>query len=252
MKLPLFRLLSPALAAGLFLGSISQAWSQQPVSTGPIVSVGPDPGTITLRSQQSSAPVTYHGMDKANIMTASGRIATVAEVKPGMPATVYYSKEGNRWIVSKLLIPDIAPAAPGTPGAAPAAGTGVAGAPGAGANATGAAGTTTTGTNTTTTGPAETGGAGAVGATNAGTPIVPGSAGRGEPMATPTVPTRNGPANLTGGETKDLNSATRTDGDRTTQPGSRAATDGDITTQPGTRKPTDPSTRGNRQQSGGQ
>ena len=117
MKTPLLSVFT-AIAVQ-FLGSSIQLLAQDgPVTTGIIQEFSKENGTLTLRSEQSGVgTVTYHGMDKANVMTVAGKLGTAKDLASGMRVSVFYAKQGDRVVVSKVLIPDPAPVSlnPATP-----------------------------------------------------------------------------------------------------------------------------------------
>ena len=105
--------LSSAILAAL--GCIATLNAQTPVSTGTIQAVGKEEGTLTLRANQAlAAPLIFHGMDKAKIETASGKVATLADLAPGVSATVHYAQRDNRWYVARVVIEDPTAAVPAT------------------------------------------------------------------------------------------------------------------------------------------
>ena len=88
---------------------------QGPVSTGRIQDISREDGILRLRPEQSgSGPITYYGMDKADIVTVGGKAVKLADLTPGMQVSVFYKKQDERWVVSKILIPD-ASATPSAP-----------------------------------------------------------------------------------------------------------------------------------------
>ncbi len=92
--------------------------AQGPVSTGTIQDVSREDGILRLRPEQSgSKPIIYYGMDKADIQTVAGKAAKLADIAPGMLVSVFYAKQNDRWVVSKVLIPD-APVVPAVVGSA--------------------------------------------------------------------------------------------------------------------------------------
>jgi len=77
-----------------------------PVTTGSVVALAPDKRTMTIRATPSAEPITFYGMDRANVMTGSGRQATLANVQIGLPVTVFYTPQEKHWVVSKIVIPE--------------------------------------------------------------------------------------------------------------------------------------------------
>jgi len=100
------RLLAPLLALGFTCLGCPDAKAQEPVSTGIIQGTVPKAGTLTLRSDQTTRPITFYGMDRANIFTADGKAATMADLQPGLQVTIQYAVQGDRWYISKVVLPE--------------------------------------------------------------------------------------------------------------------------------------------------
>jgi hypothetical protein len=100
------------LVAALLLGGASLTFAQK-VSTGIIQGYQPKAGTLTIRSDQTQGLITFFGVDKANIFTADGKVATIAELPLGSKVTVEFTEKDKQWFVSKVILPASAPA-PGT------------------------------------------------------------------------------------------------------------------------------------------
>ncbi|RYD74620.1 MAG: hypothetical protein EOP84_19600, partial [Verrucomicrobiaceae bacterium] len=100
-----FSLSSLVAAAVLGLGSITVSQAQEPVSTGTIQGLVPRAGTLTLRSDQTSRPITFYGIDRATIFTEDGQPALIGDLEAGMKATIQYAVRGNRWYISKIILP---------------------------------------------------------------------------------------------------------------------------------------------------
>ena len=99
------RISTVALISACFVALSAHA--QTPVSTGVVQAVGTQDGTLTLRANQPlAAPLVFHGMGKAKIETADGKVATLANLTPGLNVTVHYAQQDNRWYVSRVVIPD--------------------------------------------------------------------------------------------------------------------------------------------------
>lgn len=98
-------LIASLSAAALWLNGAPQAVAQEPVSTGVVQGVAPKTGVLTIRSNQTQRPVTFYGIDKATI-TAGQRPALITDIQPGMLVTVQYAIRGDKWYISKLLLPE--------------------------------------------------------------------------------------------------------------------------------------------------
>lgn len=178
----------------LACGGISTVQAQEPVSTGIVHGMVEKAGVLTLRSDQNQRLLTFHGMDKANVFTADGQPAKMADMQVGQRVTVQYATRDGKWYISKVILP--------APAAAPAAGLPVNVDPAVRSRAANDRDITTQ----------------------------PGSAARIDGDIT-TQPTNNAAVDrdIT---TQPPNHALY-DRDITTQPGSKALIDNDITTQPG-------------------
>ena len=100
----LTKLFSAFAAAAVLFAAVPETQAQEPVSTGIIQGMVPKAGTLILRSDQTTRPITFYGMDRANIFTADGKAATVADLQPGMKATIQYAVRENRWYISKIIL----------------------------------------------------------------------------------------------------------------------------------------------------
>ena len=82
-----------------------------PMNSGLVQSLSKEHGTLTLRTEAgTTGSIVYYGMDKADILTASGKPAKIADISPGQRVSVFYGKRGDQWFVSRVLIPDPTPA----------------------------------------------------------------------------------------------------------------------------------------------
>jgi hypothetical protein len=105
------RSLASFLAAAVLAVGTPALLAQEPVSTGIIQGVVPKAGTLTIRSDQTTRPITFYGMDRANIFTADGKPALIGDLQPGIKVTVQYAIKGERWYISKVLLPEQRPVA---------------------------------------------------------------------------------------------------------------------------------------------
>jgi len=78
-------------------------------STGTIATYTPSSDYIMFRSTTDTAPVRYYYTKSTTILDPEGRTVTWSAIRPDLPATFYYVKEGDRMIVSKCVL--IQPAA---------------------------------------------------------------------------------------------------------------------------------------------
>jgi hypothetical protein len=71
-------------------------------SAGTISEFSPD--MITIRSETSSEPVHYSYSKTTTYVDEAGSPVSLELVKSGLPVTVYYVKEGDRMVASKVIV----------------------------------------------------------------------------------------------------------------------------------------------------
>jgi hypothetical protein len=107
-----------AAAAGML--AISVASAQQTTTTttdssgtttvsttdaaGTIMGYTPDRDYITFRTQTAPAPVRYYYNKQTTIVDPEGHTVAWTDIRPDMPATVYYTAEGDRMVVHKIML----------------------------------------------------------------------------------------------------------------------------------------------------
>ena len=110
------------IVAALQMALLGTLLAQGPLNTGIIQTLSKEQGTLTLRTEQSAGgPITYYGMGKAEVLTVGGKLGTIADLSVGQRVTVFYGKQGDKWVVSRVLV-----AEPGT-ATGPATGTAASG-----------------------------------------------------------------------------------------------------------------------------
>src|SRR2546423_4612883 len=74
-------------------------------STGTIATYTPGTDYITFRTGGTTgAPVRYYYSKDTTVLDPEGRTVTWSAVRPDMPATVYYVREGDRMLVRKVVL----------------------------------------------------------------------------------------------------------------------------------------------------
>src|SRR5438132_5406365 len=73
-------------------------------STGTIAAYTPGSDYITFRTTTDAAPVKYYYTKSTTILDPEGRTVEWSAIRPDLPATVYYVKEGDRVIVRKIVL----------------------------------------------------------------------------------------------------------------------------------------------------
>jgi hypothetical protein len=73
-------------------------------STGTITAYTPDSDYISFRTTTDATPVKYYYSKDTTILDPTGRTLTWSAVRPDLPATVYYVREGDRMLVRKIVL----------------------------------------------------------------------------------------------------------------------------------------------------
>jgi hypothetical protein len=73
-------------------------------ATGTISTYTPGTDYITFRTSTDTAPVRYYYTKDTAILDPEGQVVTWSAVRPDLPATVYYMRDGDRMIVRKIVL----------------------------------------------------------------------------------------------------------------------------------------------------
>lgn len=73
-------------------------------SAGTITTYSPSSDYITFRSTTDTAPVRYYYNKETTVVDPEGRTVTWSAVRPDLPATVYYTRDGDRMIVHRVVL----------------------------------------------------------------------------------------------------------------------------------------------------
>ena|SRR3984893_4719576 len=73
-------------------------------STGTISTYTPGTDYITFRTSTDAAPVRYYYSKDTTILDPQGNTVTWSAVRPDLPATVYYTRDGERMVVRKIVL----------------------------------------------------------------------------------------------------------------------------------------------------
>jgi hypothetical protein len=73
-------------------------------STGTIATYTPDSDYFMFRPSPDVAPVRYYYTKDTTILDPEGHTVTWSAIRPDMPATVYYTSEGDRVVVRKVVL----------------------------------------------------------------------------------------------------------------------------------------------------
>ena len=78
--------------------------------TGTVSEIAPSSSTIVIKSESSPQPMRYTFNEKTTFVDASGATVSQESIR-NQPVTVYYTKDGDNMMVSKVVVTKSAPAA---------------------------------------------------------------------------------------------------------------------------------------------
>jgi len=78
--------------------------SDTTTASGTITTYTPGTDYITFRAGTTGTPVRYYYTRNTAILDPAGQVVTWSAVRPDLPATVYYVREGDRMIVRKIVL----------------------------------------------------------------------------------------------------------------------------------------------------
>src|SRR5260221_4316086 len=94
--------------SGMILVAANVAFAQvattttQTTSVGTVREFGPD--MITVQTQTSPTPIRYSFTKTTTYVDESGNPVSIETVKSGLPVTVFYDKEGDQMVASKVVV----------------------------------------------------------------------------------------------------------------------------------------------------
>lgn len=107
MKLSIPRSILAGVAAGM-LASLS-AYAQTAVTTTSTTTTAGtisefSPNTIIVRSESAPEPIRYSYTKSTTYVDETGAPVSIETVKSGLPVTVYYTKEGDGMVATKVIV----------------------------------------------------------------------------------------------------------------------------------------------------
>ncbi len=97
--------LAKILAVACSLGVVTaMAQTSTTVTTKTISTYTPGTDYITFRTSTDAAPVRYYYSKDTTILDPEGHTVTWSAVRPDLPATVYYTRDGERMVVRKIVL----------------------------------------------------------------------------------------------------------------------------------------------------
>jgi len=85
-----------------FAGEVMEKTSTTTTYSGTVSDISPSSSTIIVKSESSPAPVTYKYTKTTTWVDSSGNVITSEQAR-NSPVTVYYAKEGDSMIVTKVV-----------------------------------------------------------------------------------------------------------------------------------------------------
>lgn len=73
-------------------------------AAGTITTYTPGTDYLTFRAGTTGTPVRYYYTKNTTVLDPEGRTVTWSAVRPDLPATVYYVREGDRMVVRKVVL----------------------------------------------------------------------------------------------------------------------------------------------------
>lgn len=78
--------------------------SSTTTAAGTITTYTPGGDSLMLRAGTTGTPVRYYYNRETTVLDPEGHVVTWSAVRPDVPATVYYVREGDRMIVRKVVL----------------------------------------------------------------------------------------------------------------------------------------------------
>jgi hypothetical protein len=85
-------------------GGVSSTTTSTQNGTGVISAYTPGSDYIQFRSEASAAPVKYYYTKSTQVVDPDGRTVEWSALRPDMPVTYTYVKDGDRMVVSKVTL----------------------------------------------------------------------------------------------------------------------------------------------------
>jgi hypothetical protein len=72
--------------------------------TGTITTFSPDGNIMTVRTSSSAEPITYYYTPQTVVVDPTGAAVQLSALRPDMPVTYTYTKQGDQMIVTKVTL----------------------------------------------------------------------------------------------------------------------------------------------------
>ena len=73
-------------------------------AAGRIVTYTPDSDYITFRTAPDVTPVRYYYTRDTTVVDPEGHVVSLSAIRPDMPATIYYTRVGDRVMVRRVVL----------------------------------------------------------------------------------------------------------------------------------------------------
>ncbi|HWB58499.1 MAG TPA: hypothetical protein VG733_03365 [Chthoniobacteraceae bacterium] len=108
MKNTLMKYTIPGIVAGVVLALSPFTFGQAVETTTTTSSAGTittfDPNAIVIKSETSTEPVRYQYTKKTVYVDENGNPVSIETIKSGLPVTVYYDREGDGMVATKVVV----------------------------------------------------------------------------------------------------------------------------------------------------
>ena len=107
-------LISATLAVSAFAQTtVSETTTTKTTSMGTISEFSPE--TIVIKTETSPEPVRYSYTKTTTYVDETGAPVSMATVKSGLPVTVFYVRDGDRMVASKVIVRKTVAVVPSNP-----------------------------------------------------------------------------------------------------------------------------------------
>jgi hypothetical protein len=84
--------------------NVEPASAELTTSTGSFATYTPGGEYFTFRTTTGGEPVKYYYTKQTTIVDPAGQTVAWSDIRPDVPATVYYARQGDRMIVRKVVL----------------------------------------------------------------------------------------------------------------------------------------------------
>ncbi len=72
--------------------------------TGTLTTLSPTGNMMTVRTTTGTEPTTYYYTEKTTVVDPEGQAVQITQLRPDMPVTYTYAKEGDRMVITKVTL----------------------------------------------------------------------------------------------------------------------------------------------------